>query len=105
MQGFETGVTIRARTWLVILLPPGTAAGFKRPGKKGWQGIWDKYGKHMQLATVGEDVIALFVKPDGSKIPVYKLTKKPVQLKKRLNFHEAAEKIADQIPEQIAKLI
>ena len=106
MNVFEEGATIKNKKsqFLIVLLPQGEKLGFKRISKGNpWGKVWAQFGKHFVLKVLSNSKILYSYEWGGKLTPVYLFTKS-VKLKKRLNFFEPAEIIANQIPDEIAKL-
>jgi hypothetical protein len=101
---YQEGATLRGEPNLIILLPEGERLGFKRISKGNpWRTVWEKWGRVLQLARVSDGTVVLY-RFQGKLTPVYKI-QASVTVPKRLTFFEEGEKLADEMPAAIAKLL
>lgn len=107
LEVFEEGATIRPKggnKYLIILLSDGEKLGFKRITKGNtWDRVWNKFKKNFKLIKVSDGILILY-SFGGRTTPVYKFVRE-VRIRKRLNFYDAAEKIANEMPDEIRKLL
>lgn len=105
---FTAGTTITNRNagYLTILLPQGEKIGFRRISKGNtWTKVFSQYGKYMTALNIRGGGGKIFIYNYGGKqTPVYLLIK-AVRIRKRLDFWESAQEIANQIPSQINNLL
>ena len=105
MHVFVEGAVISSRRSanLVIRLPDGAKLGFPRANFKNWKRIYAEHGKNFAIVRKGNGWVVLY-KKDGVTYPVYKL-QPTVKMPIRLSFFEIAEKVADDIPNKIDRLL
>ncbi|MFM6134020.1 MAG: DUF6441 family protein [Sphaerospermopsis kisseleviana] len=103
---FTTFNTITAKgDNLAILLPEGEKIGFRRISKGNtWTRVFSQYGKYMRIFNTKGGGKLIAYDYGGKLTPVYLLIKR-VRLRKRLDFWETAQTIANQIPNEINKLL
>jgi hypothetical protein len=104
---FEEGGTVTGKKGaLIILLPTGDALGFKRVKPNGWQRIWNSI-KHQAVVIPQPDGYLIGIKQGKGQKPIliYKIQRGSVKVPKKLNFYDNAEKLADQMPDEINNLI
>ena len=108
MNIFEEGKIINSKRaeYLAVLLPQGEKLGFKRISKGNtWTRVFNQYGKHLKVLNIRAGNGKIFIYDyAGTQTPVYLLIKS-VRIKKKLNFFQAAEQIANQIPDEINRLL
>ncbi len=104
---FQTGkvITTRRAQNLIVLTEQGEKIGFKRISKGNpWRKVVSLYGKKLQRITLGADKALIIYNHEGRKTPVYYITKS-VRVGKRIDFFAPAEAIANDIPDEINKLL
>jgi hypothetical protein len=105
MGAFEEGATIQGKPNLIILLPKGAALGFRRITKGNtWATVWNRIQKRAKIIPVSDGQVIGIVDKTGATIPIYKIQKQ-VTVPKKLSFFDTAEKLANTIPEEIARLL
>jgi Family of unknown function (DUF6441) len=103
---FETGgeVTPKNGKYLITLTPGGEKIGFKRITKANtWDSVFNKYKKFLKIIQTNSGILVVYEFQGRSTI-VYKFVKK-IRLRKKIDFYAAAERIAEQVPDQINKLL
>ena len=96
LSSFAEPQKIKGSPYLWILLPDGVKLGFKRIGKGfNWDTLKRRYGNRLRFAEVRDGFVLLFRHSRGVRA-IYKL-QKVVNREQKIEFFEAAEKIADSI--------
>ena len=105
MHIFQEGGTVNARKSpnLIIRLPDGARLGLPRANFKTWQKIYAKFGSKFKITKVANGFVVL-LPYQGKTYAVYKI-QQSVKIPKKLSFYEAADKIANQMPQRISKLM
>lgn len=102
---FEDGATVTPKgKYLIMLLPTGEKLGFKRITKgNSWDKVYNRYKRNLQIVKQSDRTFVLY-KYQGKTTPIY-MFQRQARIGKKISFYDAAEAIARQIPEQIAKLL
>ena len=96
LSSFAQDTTIEGNPNLWILLPDGARLGFKRIGKGfNWSDIKRRYGNKLRFVKVTGGSVLLYRTPQGDVKPIYKL-QRSVDRKQKIEFFEAAERIANE---------
>ncbi len=107
LSAFQEGEVITPKNgeYLVVLLSPGEKAGFKRINKNNpWDRLWNRIRRRAFFVRQNDGILIMYRTSDGRVVPIYKMVRS-VQLPKKLNFYENAEKFADEIPNIIERLL
>lgn len=104
LDAFEEGKTIRGKSNLIILLPPGAELGFKRITKgNSWSKVWTKIKSKSRIAEVSDGVVVIF-NYQGRNVPIYKFQLQ-VKVPKKLSFYETAERLSSAMADEIERLM
>lgn len=104
---FQTGGTIRPvkGKYLITLLTTGAKLGFKRINKNNpWSRVWSRIRERSFFVKKSDGILIFYRNPNGRVVPIYKMVES-VEMPKKLNFYENAEKFADEIPDIVQRLL
>jgi len=106
LTAFEEGAEVRGNPTLIIRLSGAEALGLPRVSKKTtWAMIWDRIKPLKPRIAKGRNGVVIYAVVNGRPTSLYKFQKAPVRVPKKLNFYQAAEDIAADIPTEIEKLL
>ncbi len=96
---------IKGQPNLWIRLPDGERFGFKRIGARGesWSSLKRKWGNRIFIVKANDGHVVVLNHPrDNRNYAIYKLQQQ-IETKPRINFFGEAERLANELPDRIAR--
>jgi Family of unknown function (DUF6441) len=101
---FQEGATISGKPTLIVLLRTGEDAGFKRISKGNpWSKVWSKIQGKTRIVPINNGKLVIY-QNQGRSVPIYFITRQ-VKEPKLLSIYEEADKLSQDMPSQITRLM